>query len=90
MDGAKVLYYVVLSDKHQRTGRTTHYIDGELMGPVPALAVAQYAGDSSAYIFHCNTNWEVIQDDLLDSPEEAIEDIKRQCSGLDDSDIIAT
>ena len=89
LDGAKVLYYVVLSDKHHRTGRTTHYIDGELMGPVPALAVAQYDGESSAYLFHCNADWEVIQDDLLDSPEQAIEDIKTQYSGLNDSDVIA-
>jgi hypothetical protein len=90
LDGAKVLYYVLLGDRHERTGRVKHYVDGQLMGSVPALAVAQYAGDKAAYLFHCDANWEVIQDDLLSSPEDAIEEVKRQYSGISDRDVIPT
>lgn len=89
LDGAKVLYYVVLTGKHHRTDAIRHFVNGELMGSVSALAVAQYDSSSEAYLFHCNADWEVITDDLVDSPDRAIQEIKRQYSGLEDSDVIA-
>jgi hypothetical protein len=86
LDGAEVVCYVVLSEKHRRTGVYRHYIGGELMGPVPALAVCQYAGAKSVYLFHCDERWKVIQDDSCDSVEDALEQASVQYEGLERSD----
>ena len=88
LDGAEVVYYVVLSDKHHRTGAYRHYVDGQLIGPVPALAICRYAGDEEAYLFHCDSHWRVITDDLFASVDDAIEQAGVQYEGLEKGDWI--
>ena len=86
LDGAAVIYYVVLSGKHRRTGAYRHFVDGQLMGAVPALALCQYMGEDAAYLFHCSDAWEVITDDLFASVEDALEQAAVQYEGLDRGD----
>src|SRR5215203_5854951 len=86
LDGAAVIYYVVLSDKHRRTGACRHFVDGQLMGPVPALAICQYDGEDVAYLFHCSGEWGVITDDLFVSVEDALEQAAIQYEGLERGD----
>ena len=86
LDGATVIYYVVLSVKHRRTKSYRHFVAGQLMGAVPALAICQYAGEDVAYLFHCSNEWEVITDDLFACVEEALEQAAVQYGGLDRSD----
>jgi hypothetical protein len=52
-----------------------HYVDGEPMKPPAALAICQYdsESDQSAYLFYCNADWEVVQDDLFSTVEEALQ-----------------
>jgi hypothetical protein len=78
-------------EDHRRNGPTagtptfiSHYVDGEPMRPVPALAIAQYAGeeDRSAYLFYCNEEWGVVQDDQFSSVEEALQQAGVQYEGL--------
>jgi hypothetical protein len=73
LDGAIVICYVVLSSYHCRTGVYRHFVDGQLIGDVPALAICQYAGKKEAYLFHCDRDWQVITDDLFTSIDEAME-----------------
>lgn len=89
LDGARVVHYVILRAGQRSTGRVRHFINGQPMQPAAALAIARYAGDESAYLFFCDSNWQVIQDDLLSSIEEALAEIKRQYENIADSDIIA-
>ena len=86
LDGAAVIYYVVLSEKHRRTGACRHFVDGQLMGPVPALAICRYDGEDAAYLFHCGDGWGVITDDLFASVEDALEQAAIQYEGLDRGD----
>ena len=86
LDGAMVIYYLVLGDKHRRTGAYRHFVDGQLMGYVPALAICQYAGQDAAYLFHCSDEWEVVTDDLFATAEDALEQAAFQYEGLDGGD----
>jgi hypothetical protein len=86
LDGAAVIYYAVLSEKHRRTGAFRHFVGGQLIGAVPALAVCRYEGEGAAYLFHCSGEWEVITDDLFASAEEALEQAAVQYEGLDRGD----
>jgi hypothetical protein len=90
LDGAAVIYYVVVSEKHRRTGAFRHFVDGQLIGAVLALAVCQYNGEGAAYLFHCSGEWKVITDDLFASVEEALEQAAVQYEGLDRGDWVKT
>jgi hypothetical protein len=73
LDGALVRYYVVLGEKHRRTGRYRHFVDGVAIIAVPALAICQYRDEATAYVFLCNEQWEVVSDDAFASIDEAME-----------------
>jgi hypothetical protein len=88
LDGAEVVYYVILSNKHRWTGVYKHFADGQLIGSVPALAICQYAGKKEAYLFHCDHDWEVTTDDLFASVDEAMEQAAAQYDGLGNEDWI--
>ena len=61
-----------------------HYVDGEPMNPPAALAICQHDGEEarSAYLFYCNADWEVVQDDLFTTVEEALQQACVQYEGL--------
>jgi len=71
IDGANVLLFTEIDDRQKHTGKTRHFIDGELMGAFPRLAICQYEGDVGCYLFYCDENWETITDTLHDNLEEA-------------------
>jgi len=45
--------------------------------PITALAITKYKADDRYYLFLCDMNWEVVNDYLLDSIDEALEFAKR-------------
>jgi hypothetical protein len=46
-------------------------VTGELMGPASGLAICQYAGESSFYLFSCDEDWRTLTDTLHESLEDA-------------------
>jgi hypothetical protein len=65
-----------------------HKGDDDRMQAVSALAVAQSAGeeDRAIYLFYCNAAWEVVQDDLFSSVEEALHQAGAQYERLERED----
>ncbi len=51
-------------------GRVYHEEDDTII-TVTALAIAQYEGDISFYLFSCDAEWNVISDTLHNSLQEA-------------------
>lgn len=74
LDGAEVLQYTandgnrilssVLFEEDDGSTRQVH---------ITALAIATYASEERYYLFLCDAEWEVINDYLWDSLDEAVE-----------------
>ena len=72
--GAKVVLYAPIDDRHQHTGNCRQIVGGEMMAPAAGLAICQYHGENSYYLFGCDENWNTI----TDTWHETLEDTKAQ------------
>ena len=81
IDDAKVLFSTRLDHRHAATGACRHSRNGRPVGPAHALAIAQYPGETSIYLFSCNERWEVITDTLHDSLAEALNQAELEHTG---------
>ena len=70
--GAEVVCFTEIDDRHQRTGNTTHYVDGKIFPEIKGLAVCQYQNETGYYLFYCDDSWNDITDTYHDSLEDAI------------------
>ncbi|MCA1619338.1 MAG: hypothetical protein LC795_08530 [Acidobacteria bacterium] len=71
MGGAKVLLYTPIDERHRPTDGCQHFVGGWLMGPAAGLAICRYGGDSAAYLFGRDENWESVTDTWHETLEEA-------------------
>lgn len=71
IDGAKVICFAEISDGVRATARTTHRKRGEVLGPARGLAICQYSGESSYYLFYCGEDWSVCTDTFHLSLDDA-------------------
>lgn len=62
IDGAKVVCFSPIDDRHRPTGFCRHFVLGELQGPAAYLVVCLYPGESGFYLFYCNASLDVITD----------------------------
>ncbi len=81
LDGAHVICYTRLDARHQPTGNTRHYLDGQLQTGFRGLAIAQYAQDHGFYLFYCSAEWEVQNDTYHASLQEAKEQAEFEFQG---------
>lgn len=81
-DGARVLAYATFSDTVTPTGRTAHYVGGELIGPAAGLAIVRYDGDSAYYLFYLDADWQVITDTWHPSEASAREQAEFEYCGV--------
>ena len=63
-DDARVLMITPIDHRHVVTGATRHFVGGELLTGVRALAIAQYDEADSFYLFYCSGDWLVLTDTL--------------------------
>jgi hypothetical protein len=73
IDGAKTLFYTILDNKHLKTGKTKHIVDGNQVESIYGLSICKYENDPGFYLFYCDENWDVITDTYHESVEEAKE-----------------
>ena len=83
IDGARVLAVADLSGT-RATGTVRHFRDGQFQdsSKFTYLALATYEGDSGCYVFYCDDAWEVQNDTLYDSREDAEEQVRREFVGV--------
>jgi hypothetical protein len=71
IDGARVVAYTPIDDRHRPTGRTKQIVGGREVGPAAGLAICQYENDPAFYLFGCDVNWKGVTDTWHQSIEEA-------------------
>jgi hypothetical protein len=79
---AQVIQFSPLDARHKHTGNCRQIVGGVLQGPAAGLAICQYRGDSSFYLFGCNANWEPITDTCHLSLEEAKQQAEFEYEGI--------
>ena len=72
--GAKVICYTSIDQRHRHTGNTKQIVAGILQGAAAGLAICQYEGEDSYYLFGCDSEWTSV----TDTWHQSFEDAKRQ------------
>lgn len=85
IDGANVLLFAEIDERQKHTGMTRHFVDGELMKAFPRLAICQYEGEESCYLFYCDENWETITDTLHSNLDEAKKHAELEYEGVSET-----
>lgn len=80
--GAKVICFSPIDDRHRHTGNTRQIVAGVLMGPVFGLAICQYSGEDSFYLFGCDETWNSTTDTWHENLEEALEQAEFEYEGI--------
>ena len=85
LDGAQVLLYAIIDQRHRPTGKTLHRIGGEVMPPASGLAVCRYEKDTGFYLFYCDGAWRVLTDTWHESVEDARNQAEFEYEGVSDA-----
>jgi hypothetical protein len=57
---ARLLEYAIVDRSIMFTGSQRLYVDGELLGRVPRLAICQEMSSGDTLLFRCDRNWNVL------------------------------
>ena len=60
LDCARVLAYAVVDASVRYVERKTLFVDGQLLGEVPRLAICQNIDQAELMVFHCDADWNVL------------------------------
>ncbi len=74
IDGAKVICFTLIDERHRRTGNCKQVVAGVLQGPAAGLAICRSAGAAGYYLYGCNAAWESV----TDTWHQTIEGVKAQ------------
>ncbi len=61
-NGAKVICFSPIDERHRTTGSCRHFVRGDLQGPAAYLLVCQYPGEEGFYLFYCDEGLKPITD----------------------------
>ena|SRR3989442_13044438 len=82
IDGARLVCFAEVSAVIRPTAATTHRRDGQILGPARGLAICQYPGESSFYLFYCDEDWTVRTDTFHFSLEDAKHQAEFEYDGI--------
>jgi hypothetical protein len=71
LDGAQVLCFTPIDDRHVVTNDTRHFRDGALQTGFAGLIIANYPGESGYYLYYCDEAWQAENDTWHASLEDA-------------------
>ena len=84
LDGASVRFFVRMTPEDAARRANRSVLLGELADEVVGLAIAEYENDTGAvYLFYCDSNWEVLIDDLWHTVDEAKAQARHAFDGLE-------
>ncbi len=81
LDGARVLWFTPIDTRHAVTGATRHLVGDQSLSGIAGLAIAQYDGEASVYLFYCSAEWHVLTDTLHGSTAEALSQAEAEFAG---------
>jgi len=73
LDSARVLQYAETGGDASFTHRKTMIVDGEILGPVPRMAICEDLVEGTFLLMHCNSSWSVLAASYYSSIEAAKE-----------------
>jgi hypothetical protein len=73
MTEIRILRRITLAPQHEGTGRTTHYVGGEIAALPASLAVGSYDDDPGFYLLYYDQGGNELTDTYHDSIEAALE-----------------
>ena len=74
--GAEVIYWTEIDERHKNTGKTTHYVGGEVFSDIRGLAICHYESEIGFYLFYCDDTWKEITDTYHETIEDAIDQVE--------------
>ena len=82
LDGASVICYTPLDQRHRYTGNCRQVHRGVVQGPASGLAICRYPNESCCYLFGCDADWNVISDTWHQTLEDARTQAEFEYSGV--------
>jgi hypothetical protein len=84
LDCARVIAFASVGPSVQWTGRQTLFVDGELLGEVPNLAICKNIDSplTDYLLFHCDNEWNVLGVSGAPNMEEVKEKAERAYKGI--------
>jgi hypothetical protein len=71
VDGAKVICFTLIDSRHRPTGNCKQIVNGLMLDSADGLAICQYEGETSFYLFGCDCDWNILSDTWHQTLEEA-------------------
>jgi hypothetical protein len=62
LGAGRVLYFAHVSETVRPTGAAVHTVDGRVLGPVACLAICEWPGTTSCFLYYCTDAWEILTD----------------------------
>ena len=82
LDGAAVVCFTPIDQRHRHTGNCRQIRDGAVQGPASGLAICQYPNETGYFLFGCDANWKVISDTCHQTLEDAKDQAEFEYSGV--------
>jgi hypothetical protein len=82
LDCARVLAFAILNDSIKHAGRTSLYVGGKELGPVPRLAICDASPCSGVLLLHCDADWNVLGIVGCESITDARENAEKTYPGV--------
>ena len=80
--GAQLVRWTVIDERHRPTGDCRQIVGGTLQGPAAGLAICQYEGEESYYLFGCDANWNTVTDTWHETLEQAPQQAEFEYEGV--------
>jgi hypothetical protein len=80
--GASVVLFTLIDGRNRHTGTCRQLVAGVLQTPAAALAICQYHGENSFYLFACDEHWSSITDTRHQTIEEAMRQAEFEYEGV--------
>lgn len=85
IDGAKVICFTPIDARHRHTGNCKQIVSGVVQGAADGLAIYQYRGENSFYLFSCDSQWMTLTDTWHQTLQEAKEQAEFEYAGVSDT-----
>jgi hypothetical protein len=84
IDNAHVIVYLILTATNERTRKTMHIVEGNLIQEVFGLAICKYDDDEGFYLFYCDDEWRAVTDTYHASVQDAKEQAAFEYTNTED------
>jgi hypothetical protein len=82
IDGAQVVRWTPIDERHTRTEKCEHIINGNAVHSVFGLAICRYPNQTGYYLFGCDYDWAAVTDTFHDMIEDALRQAEFEYRGV--------